>query len=131
MSDDIGMTTRRAYFGDEPVDRALSGENWFNADFREINNEFAWGAIWSRDGADLKLRSAFTLGALIALGRSEQIPIYLAAALRNGITARELKELLHLAIIYCGMPVAANAFRAAEAVLIANGVDLAGEEPSE
>lgn len=60
--------------------------------------------VWEREGLSNRDRSLVTVAALTALGKTEQLKFHLGFALRNGVTADELKEaLLHLAF-YSGWP---------------------------
>lgn len=60
--------------------------------------------VWEREGLSKRDRSLVTVAALTALGKTEQLKFHLGFALKNGVTADELKEaLLHLAF-YSGWP---------------------------
>ena len=60
--------------------------------------------VWEREGLSKRDRSLVTVAALTALGKTEQMKFHLGFALKNGVTADELKEaLLHLAF-YSGWP---------------------------
>jgi 4-carboxymuconolactone decarboxylase len=117
------MDTRRQVMGDDYVERALAGSSEFTRDFQELITRYAWGAIWTRPGLDRRIRSAITLTALIALGRDEELALHLRAAVRNGLSHDEIKEILLQSAIYCGVPAANSAFRIASQVL-----DAAGDE---
>ena len=121
MSGDEGMRTRRQVLGDEHVDRAVAGTTPFTADFQDLITRYAWGEIWSRPGLDRRMRSAITLTALIALGHHHELAMHVRAALRNGLTPDEIKEVLLQAAIYCGVPAANRAFAIAQEVLAAEG----------
>jgi alkylhydroperoxidase/carboxymuconolactone decarboxylase family protein YurZ len=54
---------------------------------------------------------------LVALNRNEELALHIRAALRNGVTEDELKEILLQTAIYCGMPAANSAFGVAATVL--------------
>ena len=54
---------------------------------------------------------------IIALNREAELRLHLRAAANNGVTLDEIKEVLLQAAIYCGVPAANAAFRAAEEVL--------------
>ncbi len=112
-----GMKVRREVLGDDHVDRAVEKTTALTADFQELITRYAWGEIWSRDGLDRRMRSAITLTALIALGRDEELELHLHAALRNGLTRDEIKEILLQSAIYCGVPAANAAFALAQRVL--------------
>jgi 3-oxoadipate enol-lactonase/4-carboxymuconolactone decarboxylase len=111
------MVVRREVLGDEHVDRAVASTTEFTADFQDLITRYAWGEIWARPGLDRKTRSAITLTALVALNHHEELEMHVRAALRNGMTPAELKEVLLHAAIYCGVPAANRAFAIAQRVL--------------
>lgn len=117
MSYDEGMRVRREVLGDEHVDRAVDNTTEFTRDFQELITRYAWGEIWARPGLDRRTRSCITLTALIALNHHEELAMHVRAALRNGLTPDEIKEVLLQAAIYCGVPAANRAFAVAQAVL--------------
>jgi len=119
MSDkrDRGMEIRREVLGDAHVDRAVARTTEFTADFQDLITRYAWGEIWSRPGLDRRTRSAITLTALVALGRDEELELHLRAALRNGLSEGEIKEVILQSAIYCGVPAANSAFAIAQRVL--------------
>jgi len=112
-----GMTVRREVLGDAHVDRAIERTTAFTADFQDLITRYAWGEIWSRPGLDRRMRSAITLTALVALGRDDELAMHVRAALRNGLTTDEIKEVLLQSAIYCGVPAANSAFAIAQKVL--------------
>jgi 4-carboxymuconolactone decarboxylase len=112
-----GMKIRREVLGDEHVDRAIENTSEFTAEFQDLITRYAWGEIWSRPGLDRKTRSCLTLVAVVATGRTEELELHLRAALRNGVTANEIKEVLLHCAVYCGVPAANNAFAIAQKVL--------------
>jgi alkylhydroperoxidase/carboxymuconolactone decarboxylase family protein YurZ len=63
------------------------------------------------------MRSAITLTALVALGKLDELELHVRAALRNGLSTDEIKEVLLQSAIYCGVPAANSAFAVAERVL--------------
>jgi 4-carboxymuconolactone decarboxylase len=120
VSDDTherGMKTRREVLGDAHVDRAVEYTTPFTTEFQELITRYAWGEIWTRPGLDRKMRSAITITALVALGRDEELAMHIRAALRNGLTTDEIKEVLLQSAIYCGVPAANAAFAIAQKVL--------------
>ena len=120
MSDEMherGMTTRREVLGDAHVDAAIAGTTPFTAEFQELITRYAWGEIWSRPGLDRRTRSCITLTALVALGHHHELAMHVRAALRNGLTPDEIKEVLLQSAVYCGVPAANRAFAIASEVL--------------
>ena len=116
-SHERGMQVRREVLGDEHVDAAIQRTTGFTADFQDLITRYAWGEIWSRPGLDRRTRSFITLTALVALGRLEELELHVRAALRNGLSEDEIKEVLLHAAIYCGVPAANAAFAVAQRVL--------------
>ena len=116
-----GFKTRREVLGDAHVDRATEKTTPFTADFQELITRYAWGDIWSRPGLDRKTRSCITLTALVALNHHHELAMHVRAALRNGLTADEIKEVLLQSAVYCGVPAANRAFAIAQEVLNEEG----------
>jgi 4-carboxymuconolactone decarboxylase len=117
MSADKGMKVRREVLGDEHVDRAVERTTEFTADFQDLITRYAWGEIWTRPGLDRRTRSCITLTALVALNHHNELAMHVRAALRNGLTPDEIKEVLLHAAVYCGVPAANAAFAIAQQVL--------------
>jgi 3-oxoadipate enol-lactonase/4-carboxymuconolactone decarboxylase len=117
--------------GDEHVNRAGAHATDFTRDFQELITTYAWGEIWTRPGLDRRSRSIVTLTALVARGHHEELVLHLRAALRNGLTVAELKEVLLQTAIYCGVPDANTAFRLAQQVLAEDGLDQVGPRPTD
>ena len=118
---DRGMKVRREVLGDEHVDRAIGRTTEFTADFQDFIIRYAWGEIWSRPGLDRKMRSCITLTALVALGRLDELELHVRAAVRNGLTEREIGEIFLQSAVYCGAPAANSAFAVAQRVLSETG----------
>jgi len=114
---DEGMRVRREVLGDDHVDAALENTTDFTADFQDFITRYAWGGIWTRPGLDRRTRSCITLTALVALGKLEELEMHVRAALRNGLTVDEIKEVLLHSAIYCGVPAANAAFAVAQSAL--------------
>lgn len=112
-----GMQVRREVLGDEHVDAAVSRTTDFTEDFQDFITRYAWGEIWTRPGLDRKTRSCITLTALVALGHLDELEMHVRAALRNGLTSDEIKEVLLQSAIYCGVPSANSAFAVAQRIL--------------
>ena len=112
-----GMRVRREVLGDDHVDRANERTTPLTADFQDLITRYAWGEIWTRPGLDRKTRSCVTLTALVALGHHDELAMHVRAALRNGLTGDEIKEVLLQCAIYCGVPAANSAFAVAQRVL--------------
>ncbi|MEU1038847.1 4-carboxymuconolactone decarboxylase [Streptomyces sp. NPDC005907] len=114
---DAGIKVRREVLGDAHVDRALASADAFSGDFQEFVTRYAWGEIWDRPGLDRRTRSCVTLTALVAGGHLDELVFHTRAALRNGLTPDEIKEVLLQAAVYCGVPAANSAFKVAQQVI--------------
>ena len=123
-----GMTVRRAVLGDEWVDRAQAKQNSFTAEFQDFITRYAWGEVWSRPGLDRRSRSLMTLAMMITLGRWEEFRLHVRAALNNGLTVAEIKEVILHSAIYAGLPAANSAFAEAAEALKACGFDVAADD---
>lgn len=91
--------------------------------------EFAYGDIYRRSGLSLRERELATVGVLTAMGgREPQLRFHLGAALKVGLTAEELEEVIIQTVPYAGFPTAINALNllkqvVAEAPRPGDGVD--------
>jgi 3-oxoadipate enol-lactonase/4-carboxymuconolactone decarboxylase len=112
-----GMKVRREVLGDAHVDGVLADGDDFTGDFQELITRFAWGEVWTREGLDRRMRSCVTLTALVAGGHLDELASHTRAALRNGLTPSEIREILIHTAVYCGVPAANSAFRVAQAVI--------------
>ncbi|MDB5810727.1 MAG: 4-carboxymuconolactone decarboxylase [Betaproteobacteria bacterium] len=122
MKDELfakGYEIRRRAFGDEVVaadtDKRMNDE--FQQPMWQHGVQAAWGLIWSRPGLDARARSIATLSALVALNVPDEIEKHVRAAVSNGVTEVELRELLLHLSTYCGFPKAAAAFKIASEVM--------------
>lgn len=114
-----GLKIRRQVMGDDFVDQAFANASEFTRPLQDFITGHAWGAVWGRPGLDLKTRSLITVAMLTALGRQAELRGHLRGALNNGVSPTEIQEVLLHAAVYCGVPLAADAFRTAEPVLAA------------
>ncbi|HEV7824792.1 MAG TPA: 4-carboxymuconolactone decarboxylase [Mycobacteriales bacterium] len=112
-----GMEVRRAVLGDAHVDRAVANTSDFTAPFQDFITRYAWGDVWSRPGLDRRTRSVITLTVLTALGHENELAMHVRAAVRNGLTADEITEVLLHTAIYAGVPASNTAFGIAQKVL--------------
>jgi len=112
-----GMRVRREVLGDEHVDRAIESTTEFTAAFQEFITRNAWGAVWTREGLDRRMRSAITLAVLTALGSQQELAMHVRAARTNGLTPEEISEVLLHTAVYAGVPASNAAFAVAQRVL--------------
>jgi 4-carboxymuconolactone decarboxylase len=107
---DEGERTRREVLGDEHVDRTLGSASEYARPFQDV----AWGKVWARPGLDRRTRSCLTIALLTALGAENELPMHLQAAIRNGVTPEEIREVIIHAGLYAGIPKANAAMKLAD-----------------
>jgi 4-carboxymuconolactone decarboxylase len=112
-----GLQMRRAVLGDAYVDRAQASRTPLTDEFQDLITRYVWGEIWTRPGLDRRTRSCITVAMLVALNRNEELALHMRAAVTNGVTVDELKEILLQTAVYCGVPAANAAFGVAAKVL--------------
>ncbi len=119
---DAGMRIRREVLGDEHVDRAVAATTPFSAPFQDYITGAAWADVWGRPGLDRRTRSCITLAILTTLRCEHEIAMHVRAAVRNGLTAAEIGEVLLHTGVYAGVPSANTAFAIAQRTLAELGV---------
>jgi len=117
-----GLALRRQIFGEAAVERRMTAFGDFGAPLQDLINGVAYGDIWQRDGISAKMRSLAVIGINAALDRPQELRVHVEGALANGCTAEEIREILLLIAVYCGIPAANEAHRVAYDVLHAKGL---------
>ena len=119
-----GLAKRVEVLGETHVQKSLDNMDAFSKPVQQFVTEAAWGGVWARDGLDARSRSMITVAMLTALGKQHELAVHVRGALNNGVSARELQEILLQSAIYAGAPAALEAFRTAGAVLKEAGVEV-------
>ena len=117
-----GMHVRRTVLGNPYVDKANEKINSFNTDFQSFITNYAWGEIWTRPNLSKHNRSLITIAMLIALNRKAEFKLHLRAAINNGVSVSEIKEVILQSAVYCGVPAANEAFASAQELFKEIGV---------
>ncbi|PVZ82565.1 carboxymuconolactone decarboxylase [Serratia sp. S1B] len=76
----------------------------------ELSQELLFNDIWKRELLSPRERSLITLGALVALGRVQQLPWHIRFAQQNSLTREEITEVFTHLAFYAGWPAAVTAF---------------------
>ncbi|MGT2845828.1 carboxymuconolactone decarboxylase family protein [Streptococcus massiliensis] len=89
----------------------------FAPKFAELNDDVLFGQVWSRE-AELPVRdrSLITITALITGGNFEQLPYHMKKGKENGLTQKEIAEVITHLAFYIGWPKAWSAFTIAKEV---------------
>ena len=106
---------------DTALNRPTAGATDFSRPFQEFITRSAWGEAWTREGLDRRTRSCITLAVLTALRAENEIGMHVRAALRNGLTPDEIREVLIHTAVYAGVPSANSAFAIAQRTLQEQG----------
>ena len=114
---EIGLKKRRATLGADYVDRNLEAADDFTRPFQEAMTSWCWGFGWGDDVIDMKTRSMMNLSMIGALGKMQEWEIHCRGAITNGVSKEEIRAIIHVIGIYCGVPQALECFRVAKRVL--------------
>ena len=125
MKDDLfekGLVKRKAVLGAEYVEKNLANADDFTLPFQEAMTAWCWGFGWSDDVIDDKTRSMMNLSMIGALGKMHEWELHCKGAIGNGVTKEEIRAIIHVIAIYCGVPQSLECFRVAKKVLAAEGM---------
>ena len=118
---ELGLSKRKATLGSEYVEKNLEAADDFNEDFQKQMPEWCWGVGWGDDTINEKTRSMMNLTMIAALGKMDEWEIHLKGALTNDVSKDEIKSILHVIAIYCGVPQGVECFKIARKVLEDSG----------
>lgn len=119
---ELGLKQRKATLGAEYVEKNLAAADDFSMPFQEAMTEWCWGFGWGDDTIDVKTRSMMNLSMIGALGKMHEWEIHLKGAITNGVTVEEIRSIIHVIAIYCGVPQGVECFRVARKVLEEEGL---------
>ncbi len=111
-----GLKVRKKVLTAEYVERQFASASGFTLPMQEMATR-AWGLVWARPGLAHKTRSMLNIAFLVALDKPEELELHVEAALRNGVTADEVLEILMQSAVYCGFPAALRGTRIARQAL--------------
>ena len=112
-----GLEKRKATLGKEYVEKNLEQADDFTLPFQKAMTEWCWGFGWGDDVIDMKTRSMMNLSMIGALGKMQEWEIHCRGAITNGVSKEEIRAIIHVIGIYCGVPQALECFRVAKKVL--------------
>jgi 4-carboxymuconolactone decarboxylase len=108
-----GLEIRSAVLGEAYVNKALAEADDFTEPLQDLVTEYCWGAVWGRDDLSRKTRSMLNLAIISVLNRPNELRMHVKAALTNGVTRDEIREIFLQVAIYAGVPAAVDSFRIA------------------
>jgi len=120
MNDNLfekGLQQRKNTLGAEYVENNLAAADDFTRPFQEAMTAWCWGFGWGDDAIEPKTRSMMNLAMIGALGKMHEWEIHCKGALNNGVSKTEIRAIIHVIGIYCGVPQSLECFRVARKVL--------------
>ncbi|MGB8403304.1 MAG: carboxymuconolactone decarboxylase family protein [Mycobacterium sp.] len=113
---DKGREIRTKVLGAAHVQANAGNADEFTKPLQDLVTEYAWGAVWGREGLELKTRSMLNLAMIAVLNRPHELRTHLKGALNNGVSREEIREIFLQVGVYAGMPAAVDSFRLAREV---------------
>ena len=117
-----GLTKRKATLGADYVEQNLASADAFTRPFQEAMTEWCWGFGWGDETIDVKTRSMMNLAMIGALGKMHEWELHCRGAINNGVSMEEIRAIIHMVAIYCGVPQSLECFRIARKVLQEEGL---------
>ena len=108
-----------------PASVAPADMHWAAPALADYTDDVLFGDVWRRPDLSPRDRSMVTLSALVAGGRTAQMPGHLNRALDNGVTPAEIGGLITHLAFYSGWPNAVSALAVTRQVMEARGVTAA------
>ena len=112
-----GIKQRVSTVGEDYVKKNLEEADEFSRPFQEAMTAWCWGFGWGDEVIDAKTRSMMNLSMIGALGKMTEWEAHFRGAIKNGVSKNELRAIIHVIGIYCGVPQAVECFRVARKVL--------------
>ncbi len=116
-----GLAKRKATLGADYVENVMENADEFSRPFQEAMTAWCWGFGWGDEVIDEKTRSMMNLAMIGALGKMHEWELHCRGALKNGVSVDEIRAIVHVIGIYCGVPQAVECFRSARKVLEEEG----------
>ena len=117
-----GLAERKATLGKDYVEQVLRDADEFTRPFQEAMTAWCWGFGWGDATIDRKTRSMINLAMIAALGKMHEWELHCRGAIGNGVSVEEIRAIIHVIGIYCGVPQAMTCIRSARKVLTEEGL---------
>lgn len=112
-----GLEVMRAVFGTSEPEKIAQRIEDQNGALGSFAVDFVFGDVWSRPGISRRDRSLVVISILAALNVTTPLKTYVKAAINNGLTPEEIREVMTHMCGYAGFPRALEAMRVANEVL--------------
>jgi 4-carboxymuconolactone decarboxylase len=114
---ELGLKKRKQTLGNEYVEKTMNNADDFNLPFQKAMTAWCWGFGWGDESIDPKTRSMMNLAMIGALGKMHEWELHCKGAIKNGVTKEQLRAIIHVIAIYCGVPQGVECFRSAKKVI--------------
>ncbi len=108
-----GLALRKKVLGAEYVEKSMASADSFSMPMQELSTEYCWGHVWTRPGLELRERSLINIAMISALNRPHELKLHVKAALNNGLTRDQIREVILQVAVYCGVPAGIDSTRIA------------------
>ena len=118
---ETGLEKRKQTLGADYVSRTMDSADDFSKPFQEAMTAWCWGFGWGDEVIDAKTRSMMNLAMIGGLGKMHEWELHCRGALGNGCSVEEIRAIVHVLAIYCGVPQGMECMRSARKVLEEEG----------
>ncbi|MGB0208372.1 MAG: carboxymuconolactone decarboxylase family protein [Candidatus Puniceispirillaceae bacterium] len=118
---ETGLEKRKQTLGADYVSRTMDSADDFSKPFQEAMTAWCWGFGWGDEVIDAKTRSMMNLAMIGGLGKMHEWELHCRGALGNGCSVEEIRAIVHVIAIYCGVPQGMECMRSARKVLEEEG----------
>ena len=108
-----GLKLRKQVLGAEYVEKSMASADSFSMPMQELSTEYCWGHVWTPPGLALRDRSLINIAMISALNRPHELKLHVKAALNNGLSREEIREVILQVAVYCGVPAGIDSTRIA------------------
>jgi 4-carboxymuconolactone decarboxylase len=108
-----GLALRKQVLGAEYVEKSMASADSFSLPMQELSTEYCWGHVWTRPGLALRDRSLINIAMISALNRPHELKLHVKAAVNNGLSRDEIREVILQVAVYCGVPAGIDSTRIA------------------
>jgi 4-carboxymuconolactone decarboxylase len=108
-----GLALRKQVLGADYVEKSMAAADSFSMPMQELSTEYCWGHVWTRPGLELRERSLINIAMISALNRPHELKLHVKAALNNGLTREQIREVILQVAVYCGVPAGIDSTRIA------------------
>ncbi len=119
-----GLKLRKQLCGEKTVATRMSAAGDFGGPLQNIVNAICYGDVWARADLPLKTKSLVVVAINAAIDKPKEFCVHVKGALNNGCTPEEIRGVLLLVTMYCGIPAGSEAHKLAAEVIAQHESDI-------